>query len=306
MAKQHAKALSNMGFKDVTIVSRTQENVEKLCKEFGFHPLSGGYEKHLGNLKEMDLVIITTPPSDLLSAAESAINANQTNILIEKPGSLYVQELLAFNKKIQNQRIRIGWHRLLSPSFQKLKSLIEEDGGLSSCRFTFTEWIETIPFEKYGPEVCNRWGIANSLHIISMAFDLIGMPKEITPFQGGELEWHKAGSIFVGSGISEKNIPFSYDADWKSGGRWGIEVMTEKNVYKMIPVEELHKCKKGSVDWESVPLETTFPNVKQGVAEEIAVMVADEKEEHIKLVTLPRAAEFNKITEKIFGYSQQN
>ena len=60
----------------------------------------------------------------------------------------------------------------------------------------------------------SRWGISNSLHVISMAMELIGMPKDISIHQFGKLDWYPSGSVFVGNGISRNDMPFSYHADW--------------------------------------------------------------------------------------------
>jgi len=182
-----------------------------------------------------------------------------------------------------------------------LKSLVEKDGGITSCRFNFTEWIHRIPFNMYEKDVYARWGISNSLHVISMATELIGMPKEISTYKQGRLDWHSAGSIFVGSGISEKNIPFSYQGDWGSGGRWEVEVMTKKNVYQLIPLEELYVCAVGSVKWEKVPLKIAFPDVKTGIAEEISAMLSTDSP--IEMISVEKAVELNKLAEKIFGYN---
>ena len=136
-----------------------------------------------------------------------------------------------------------------------------------------------------------------------MVVDLIGMPKEITTYQSGQLDWHPSGSIFVGSGISKANIPFSYHADWNSNGRWGIEVMTTENSYRLVPLEELYVSSKGTTDWQKLSFEKAFLDVKPGLAEEIAVMLDDNLYKKTDLPTLSDAAELNKLAEKIFGYS---
>ena len=79
--------------------------------------------------------------------------------------------------------------------------------------------------------------------------------------------------------------------------------MTKKNAYRLIPLEQLYRCKKGSFAWERMDI--TFPYIddKQGIAEEIAIMLYPEMEIKIPLVTLDRAASFNILAERIFHYS---
>ena len=161
----------------------------------------------------------------------------------------------------------------------------------------------SIDFKKDIQEVYQKWGISNSLHVITMAFELIGIPKEIHPYQYGSLEWHPSGSIFVGNGVSSKDIPFSYHADWGSGGRWGIEVNTKENSYQLIPLEDLFVCKKDTGIWNHVDFKSSFPEIKQGIVEQIAIMLDNDKRYLDNLLSLDKTAAYNKIAEKIFGYN---
>jgi hypothetical protein len=302
IANQYAYALSEMGINDVTIISKNKETSSKICNQYGFKPLFGGYENNLSNLPKMDLVIVATPVMTLLSAAQYALESGQTNILIEKPGSLYSKDLILLSEKFPNANIRIAYNRLQYPNLHLLKEISENEGGITSCNFTFTEWLDRIDFTKYTPLILERWGISNSLHVISMAFELIGLPKIFTPYQFGRLDWHPSGSVFVGSGISEKNIPFSYHADWNSSGRWGIEIMTKENSYRLIPLEELYVCKKNSTIWEKVQFEKLFPNVKQGLSEQILLMLENGEQCREHMVSLKKASSYIQMAEKLFGY----
>ena len=305
MAKQYAIALKEMKIKDVTIFSRNKERSESLCSEFNFKPTFGNPEEIIAKIPKRDLTIITTSISSLVKMTKLVINCGQKNILVEKPGSLYSNELLELDRISKNCRIRIAYNRLTYPNLHKLKSLILKEGGISSCNFNFTERIQSIDFKKESPDVYARWGISNSLHIISMVFNLIGLPKESLFYQSGKLEWHPTGSIFVGSGLSEKNIPFSYHADWGSSGRWGIEIMTQENAYRLVSLEELFVCHKNSFEWEKIPFDVSYPKAKQGVCEEIALMLDEKLEEKIPLVTLSLATKFNKIAEQMLGYDSK-
>jgi len=307
MARQYATALSRMKVRDVVVVSKSDSKAAELCGEFGFRCLTGGYEKHLAGMKKMDLVIVATPIDHLLPSAMLAVKHGQQNILVEKPGSLYSQELASAARKVKKgQQIRVAYNRLAYPNLHKLKELAEKEGGITSCRFTFTEWVHTIDFTKEKKEVYARWGIANSLHVISMAFELAGMPKEMSAYRQGGFRWHPSGSVFAGAGITDRGATFSYHADWNSAGRWGVEVMTEENAYRLMPLEELYVCKKGSVNWEKVPFEIGFPDVKQGVAEEIAIMLEGRPPLLAAgTASLDKAAVLNRAAEKIFGYGQR-
>lgn len=303
IAQQYAIALNQMKINNVQIVSNSKQKGNKFCKQFGFkNHLFGGYEKNLKNLDKADLVIVSLPIHLLANTTKKLLKNNFTNLLIEKPGSLYSSDLLQLSKSITNQNVRIGYNRLLYPSFLKLKSILSDE-EISSCYFDFTEWVHKIIFNKYPSDVYQRWGISNSLHLISMAFELIGMPKKMTTYKSGKLDWHKSGSVFVGSGISKFKIPFTYHANWESAGRWVIEIMTKKGKYRLSPLEKLHFCKLGETIWEEIPLYTPFPKSKTGLSEEIASMLSDDKEVREYLPSLKKSADYNKIACKVFGYN---
>ena len=303
MSRQYILALLKFRIKDITIIAKTGNYLSKFCKENDIRLLTGGFENILPSIEKKDLVVIA-PTLDLtVSATKLAIQNDQQNILMEKPGSLYTTELASLKKLISTQNIRIGYNRLVYPNLHKLKKLVDKEGGITSCRFTFTERLSSIDFKKDSQEVYHRWGISNSLHVITMALELIGMPRELFSHQYGELEWHSAGSIFVGTGITESDIPFSYHADWGSGGRWGIEVNTAKNSYQLIPLEELFVCPRDTGTWNKIDFKKSFPEIKQGIAEEVAVMLEKDKKYHNMLPDLEKTLKYNKLAENIFEYS---
>lgn len=300
MTEQYVNALLKLEITDITILGRSKRRTDRISQKYKLDCIFGGYENNLTKIPKKDLTIITLPPDSLANATDLSLECGHTNILVEKPGALYAGHLLLLDKKITNQRVRIAYNRLFYQSFHELKKLVEKDGGITSCRFEFTEWVHTIDFKKYQKDVYQRWGIVNSLHVISMAFRLIGIPKKLSSYQFGRLPWHKSGSVFVGSGISNTNIPFSYHADWSSSGRWGLAVMTKKHSYHLIPLEKLFKYKIGTTESIPIQLKPTYIDVKDGLAEQIIAMMS--KNNNPNLITLQEAAKLINITEDIFGY----
>lgn len=302
ISRQYAVGLKKLGIDEISIIAKRGEYISEFCNEHKIRLYKGGFENHISSIEQKDITIVAPPIPDTINATRMAIENNQKNILIEKPGSLYFNELESLSKSFPEIDIRVAYNRLAYPNFYKLKELVKNEGGITSCRFTFTERLGTMDFKKDKPEVYHRWGISNSLHVITMAFELIGMPEEIHCYQYGNLEWHPSGSIFVGSGISNEKIPFSYHADWGSGGRWGIEVNTKENSYQLIPLEDLFACKKDTGTWNHIDFKNSFPDVKQGITEEIAIMLDGNKEFRNFLPSLKKAANYNRLAEKIFGY----
>ncbi len=90
-------------------------------------------------------------------------------------------------------------------------------------------------------------------YILDTVFHLAGRPKLIhTQATGNGISWHPSGSVFMGFGITENNIPFSYNANWDAPGRWAIEVLTHKNRYYLKPLERLAVQKKASVQVDEI------------------------------------------------------
>lgn len=305
MADQYCKCLTAMGVRDVTVVSRKEESSRQCCEKYNFKALSGGYGNVLPDLGVFDLVIIATQVHALEKAARFAAECGNKNILVEKPGALFSNILKKWSKDVSRTgiRVRIAYNRLTYPSLWKLKEIITSMNTIDSCTYTFTEVISRINFNNNEPLCYERWGIANSLHVISMAHDIIGMPKKMDCHRKGKLVWHSSGSVFTGCGITDKNILFSYHANWESAGRWGIDVMARSGAYRFIPLEELWYCKVNSFNWEKINIEPAYPECKTGVAEELAVMLNPELEKEIPLVTLEKAAGYTELAEDILGYT---
>ena len=300
MGQEYAKALECLDISNVTIITNTEKDPKNFSNKFDYKILSGGYKKHVPLLKKQDLVIIATPTELLFSVCDLCLDYKQDNILVEKPGSLFIKDLKLLEEKSQGSRIRIAYNRLCYTNVHLLKKLCNNE--ILSCTFDFTEWTHKIPFNRYTKDEYRLWGISNSLHVISLAFELIGIPEKISCFHEGSLDWHPSGSIFTGSGISCNNIPFSYHANWESAGRWMVEIMTKNKSYRLMPLEGLFVCEKGSVDWNPVLFDSTSSKTKPGVLEQVAIMLDENLEKNCPLITLEKSINYIKIATKILNY----
>jgi hypothetical protein len=127
------------------------------------------------------------------------------------------------------------------------KKRIEEDGGVTSFHFEFTEWSHQIRnLNKHKTELEN-WFLGNSTHVVDTAFYLCGKPKEISCYHSGGNDWHPNSTIFAGAGVTETAALFSYEANWESAGRWSIDIMTKKHRFVFKPMEKLQIQQIGSV-----------------------------------------------------------
>ena len=121
--------------------------------------------------------------------------------------------------------------------------------------FEFTEWSHRIEPLQKAPGVKENWFFANSTHVVDLAFFLAGKPVELKAIaKSGSIPWHSR-SYFSGAGITEKQVIFSYHANWESAGNWKIELMTPKRKIILNPLENLKFVLRGTVVEEEVELD---------------------------------------------------
>ena len=114
--------------------------------------------------------------------------------------------------------------------------MIEADGGVTSYEFNFTEWTNTFSSHSAGPHLF----VANSSHVIDLAFFLGGFPSRLNVHSAGlgEVEFFPGPSRWTGSGESDNGALFSYQADWTAPGRWSVTAYTRKNKIVLCPLEK--------------------------------------------------------------------
>ena len=252
MAREYLKVLASLG-NEVIIVGRSEEKIRALKSDYpNFEYFSGGLENFLEQHSDIpEFVINAASVNQLRSTTILLMDAGVKYILLEKPGDLTLSGLNEIKlKSIEfSADVLIAYNRRYYSSISVLKEQVEIDGGIKSAHFEFTEWIHTIDPIMYDSETLKKWIISNSSHVIDTVFSLIGIPKELIAFVGGKdaIAWHPSGSIFIGSGISEKNIPFTYHSNWEGPGRWAIEISTRKRRFFLRPMEKLQQQIKGSI-----------------------------------------------------------
>ena len=265
MAKEYAKVLKALK-KDFLVVGRGRENALLFEKTAGVPAITGGLEKWLKdkNNKIPPVVIVAVNVEKLGLMARLLIVRGAKSILLEKPGGINLADLAKTKKlAIQNgAKVFVAYNRRFFASVIKAQKIIKEDGGVLSFNFEFTEWSQKIAALKKPLSVKKNWLLANSSHVIDLAFFLGGQPKKMNCFKAGSLNWHPSGSRYAGAGISLNGALFSYHANWESAGRWGVEILTPKQKLIFRPLEKLAIQKKDGLETEELlldnKLETEF------------------------------------------------
>lgn len=280
MAMDYAKVLVAQNHQFI-VIGRGETSAQKFEQTTGIKPITGGINNYLANnpFNENAYVIIATGTQDLMQTMLTVLKAGADRVLVEKPAAISIEELLANEKNLEPyaDRVFVAYNRRFYASVIEAQKLIEEDGGLQSMHFEFTEWAHKIePLEK-APGVKENWFFANSTHVVDLAFYLAGKPVDWQAYsKPGKLTWHNKTN-FAGAGITEKGVLFSYLSNWESAGRWGIELLTEKRRIYLKPLEGIAIQKKGSIAVEQYEFDDSLDKVyKPGLYKQIVSFLSVE------------------------------
>ena len=265
MAIEYAKVLKDLN-KNFIVVGRGEESAKKFEDEIGIKVIRGGLEKFLSMSDSLpNYAIIAVGVNELAQNCISLIKSGIKNILLEKPGAIFLKDFETINELIKkyNSQVSIAYNRRFYSSTRAAKKFIAEDGGVISFQFEFTEWLHV--FEKIGKVVdLSKLFLSNSTHVVDLAFYLGGVPEKISCFGNGENQNYN--SIFSGAGITKNGAFFNYGANWNSAGRWSAEFMTKKRRFIFRPLEKLQVWQMKTVKIDFVDIDDSLDiNYKPGL-----------------------------------------
>ena len=279
MAVEYQTVLNdlNVNFK---VIGRGEKSAKEFTEKTSVAPFVGGLKSFLSeNPKQCTHAIVAVGVEKLAETTSQLLEYGIKNILVEKPAGLNIKEIetVANLTKDKNASVYVAYNRRFYASVLKAKKIIAEDDGVTSFNFEFTEWSHEIEKLEKAPGVKENWFLANSTHVVDLAFYLGGKPKEISSYVSGELDWHPSASIFSGAGISESGALFSYQANWESAGRWNVEMLTKETRLILRPMEKLQIQKRGSIEVKPVKnIDYTLDEMyKPGLYKQINAFLTD-------------------------------
>jgi predicted dehydrogenase len=301
MAAEHVRALVAAGVAPdrVVVAARRPAQADELARRLGVGSAS------LDNAAA-PVAVVAVGEEALAETAERLIERGARTVLVEKPGGLHARALDGLRRTAAS--VFVGYNRRFYASVGRARELIEADGGPVCLTFEFTEVERLVLADRerraLGSTVLQRWGIANSLHVIDLAFHLGGAPERLATERSGSLEWHPAGALFAGCGVTARGALFAYSAAWSGAGRWSVEVTTSARKLVLRPLETLSEQVRGSFDLSPLDLADEPAGVKPGLAAQAAAVraVAAGGAPDPRLCTLDEAAERIALAERIFGY----
>ena len=250
MAEAYVKVLKAM-HADFLVIGRGEASARKCEEATGCPVIQGGLSVFLADQPPACAhAIVCVGVEALADSTAHLLRYGVRSILVEKPAGLNAAQIEAIADlcRTQDASVHVAYNRRFFASVLKAQEIIQQDGGVTSFNFEFTEWAHVIEKMTKGEGVLAHWFLANSTHVVDLAFYLGGRPKELFCSTAGSLAWHPSASVFAGSGVSEGGALFSYQANWESAGRWCVEVLTRHHRLILRPMEKLQIQKKGSVD----------------------------------------------------------
>jgi len=258
MAVDYAKVLRALGVQP-TVVGRGRESAEKFTAATGLGASHGGIEAWLADPSNAlpTHAVVAVGERWIGATAKLLLQRGLRHVLLEKPGGHDAGDIRAVARLTQETaaQVYVGYNRRFYASVDAARRQIEQDGGVTSFNFEFTEWAHVIaPLQKEAG-VKEQWFLANSTHVIDLAFHLGGEPTQLSAYAQGGLDWHPAASVFAGAGRAASGALFTYQANWEAPGRWALEVLTRKHRLIFRPLEKLQIQKIGSVAIDTVEID---------------------------------------------------
>lgn len=254
MAAAHAAVLSDLD-QPFTVVGQSEERARSLAEAHGAAWIAGGVDKALRENPKPLRAVVALPINVSALATLALIEAGVKELLIEKPGAVTSAELKLIKAAADRHgtRIFVAFNRRFFAAVEEAKRRIDAAGGALSVFFEFTEASDRVIALPTDDAVKRRWALANSSHVIDLAFYLAGKPTTLSTGVSGSLPWHPEGAVFRGFGETEAGTQVSYIADWRGPGRWGLEVVLPDERLILRPIEKLQTVPRGRFD--PIPVE---------------------------------------------------
>jgi len=271
MAQAYGQVLKALMI-DCLVIGRGQKSADEFTSAVGLPVLTGSLEANMPALVGVTHAIVALPVPVLATQSMALMDAGIRNLLVEKPAGIDVSEIefVARRAGATNSQVFVAYNRRFYASVLEAKRRIASDGGPTSFRFEMSEWSARIGQSAQSDTVKSAWYLANSSHVVDMAFYLGGFPKTLQVQSSGSTGWHEP-AIFVGHGEAVTGALFSYHADWNAAPRWMVEICTSGHTYMFQPLEGLRvRTKEGfailDIDCPGAEDDTMFkPGLKRQV-----------------------------------------
>lgn len=274
MAIEYAKVLSHLEI-DFSVKGRGNDSASRFEEVVGKRP-SKSWEE-LEAFENFSHFIVAVDSPSLVGVTQALLERGAKKLLVEKPAALSPRELQsAFaNWNLNDVKLYVAYNRRFYHVVSKLMKKIEEDGGITSMHFDFSERIKIIEGLSIPASILDNWLFQNSAHVLDLVLYLTKGVSLESSATGGSLDWHPPGSTFSGLGKTSNGALFTYNSDWRAPGGWEILVRTQRRRFLLRPLETLTEV--NSVGEESTwqESEETPIGLKAGILEMVIEFLSD-------------------------------
>jgi predicted dehydrogenase len=279
MAVEYAKVFKSLGITPV-VVGRGKPSAEKFTAETGLPVSLGGIDAWLADASNElpERAVVAVGEKWIGATAKALMDRGVRHLLLEKPGGHDAADIRSVHAKAKETgtAVYVGYNRRFYAAVEAAKKIIQEDGGVTSFNFEFTEWGHVISAIEKEEGVKEQWFLSNSTHVIDLAFYLGGTPSELSAYSTGRLDWHPTASVFAGAGRTTDGAIFSYQANWEAPGRFSVEMLTRRHRLIFRPLEKLQIQKIGSVAVEMAEIDDSLDKeFKPGLYKQVEAFVGE-------------------------------
>lgn len=194
---------------------------------------------------DFERIIVCVPIEKTPEILNAIVQRTEAPILFEKPGFLSKGQLLNFVERHPEARSRayVAFNRIFFQSIQATKDLISKS-DVVAAQSDMTEWVRNLDVRSYSPFVLARWGISNSIHMISVMFYLFPELKleRRHRIAGSKYSWHPSGDTFSGvCSIGQSEVFLQYRAKWIGAGRYSLNIDFREFSVRLWPLDTLVK-----------------------------------------------------------------
>lgn len=243
MAVSYAAVLQALG-RPFVVLGRGSESARRFTESTGVAVTTGPLDRQLAALdRAPSEAIVTVNAMHLADVTAQLAAAGVRRALVEKPAALDSEELDALRRAAAatDAEIVVGYNRRFLESVLTARRFIEEDGGVLSVKFDFSEPSRRIATLAKPQRELDTWFYGNSSHVIDLALHFAGAPREIAAVTSrrATVPWHPGPAVFAGHATSVGGALLSWHANWVGPGRWGVEVVTAERRLILRPLERL-------------------------------------------------------------------
>jgi predicted dehydrogenase len=175
MALDYFRVLHHLDH-EIKVIGRGQASADSFAGRTDVRPFVGG----LASFLETSPIccthaVVAVSIDELADTTIQLLEYGVKNILVEKPAGLNSKEinLVANIAHQHNAIVYVAYNRRFYAATLMAKQFILNDGGVTSFNFEFTEWSHEIEKLKLPMCIKQNWFLANSTHVIDLAFYLV-------------------------------------------------------------------------------------------------------------------------------------